>query len=216
MVPVTFFYLISFFKLFWFLFSFPGTALKEPSESGPDTSKNHSAQVGLEVQEEDPWGADPSAGVRRTSTSHTLLKPRGVNSALAGEHKAKKAPAANPTSGEKNILAGASSVHGCAGGSPVWPHSWWGKLTHSMWVLPRNLKDAQCLCILLENMQKKHSSNRMFLYLTPKESCRILKKQVHSCELSFSLMWVISQKAVGHHARGREQGQRNEWEERQL
>lgn len=78
-----------------------------------------------------------------------------------------------------------------------------------MRMLTWSLKDVQC--ILLGNIvQKKHSSNTIFLYLTPKESCRVLKKQIQVCELFLSLMWVISQEVVGHQARGREQGQRNE------
>lgn len=92
---------MSFFKLFDSCFHFPGAGLKELSESVPH-SNNPSAQLGMDVQEEDPWGADPLQVWTQVSGEHPHPTPsqalKSSPSKNTGEHKAKKAPTANPTS----------------------------------------------------------------------------------------------------------------------
>lgn len=143
--------------------------------------------------------------------------PVGWNPALSKnteEHKAKKAPTANPASREKKypsrslkspmaVLVGAQSL------AVLIPDeenmltpcgSWHGTL--------RMLSASSFCCKIL---CRRNSSNAVFFYLTPKESCRVLQNQVHVYELLLSHVGDKPE-SFGHQARGREQGQRNEWE----
>lgn len=217
MVPVTFFYLMSFFKLFWFLFSFSWNCPERAKWVSP--CHNASAQAGMEVQEEDLWGAEPCAGVSPgvwwTSTPHTLLKPRRVKPSLAqiqGNTRQRKHQLPIQPLGEENILPGAWSVPWLCWWEPRLSSLLMRKMLSLLVGLTWKLKDAQCLFILLENiMQKEHSSNSILLYLAPKESCRVLKEQAHVWELFLSDVGDKPE-SCGQQARGREQRQRNEWE----
>lgn len=173
MFPVTFFYLMSLFKLFWFLFSFSWNCPQRakwvsPWHHQPQCPGRDGCAGRGSVRSWPLWGVSP--GLWWTSTSHTLLKPGGKNPALAKiqGNTRQGTPTANSTSREKISLQEPEVSHGCAGGKPGCPHSWWGKCFHSLWMLAWNPKDAQCLFILLENIdQNKHNSNTIFLYLTP-------------------------------------------------
>lgn len=112
--------------------------------------------------------------------------PGESNPAPAGEHKAKEEPTANPTSGEKNILAGAWNVPWCAGNqSGLIPDE---ENTHSMWMLPWNLKDAQCLSFCWKILCRRNTALIQFsftwLLRSPAESW----KSKSTCVSSF-LFW---------------------------